>query len=464
MGHIAVFALLVASSLCFCGGFGLQFPSTHESVKLFQLWSRQEQNATRAGLFDFVWSLYDGEELARYRKARDRAQPAVLSRYVPYGIAGADDPGVSGPANVNFANLSWWQEHHPSWILYQCDRKTPATYWGPGIGLDISNPDVIAWMLGSTPEYATENSLSVSNITARGFDAISLDVYSFGNWFKACGIWESPGVWKDKYTNATNDSEYRKDTLEWLQKFYEGIDSRLLLIPNHASHMGNPTPGFWGYDAWNSSAMYIVGNNTDGVLSEEGFSGFGVFGKFVTGDQWWNKIYFMQNLQRHGKAYMSVNYWGPNNTSTKKPEPLTDDVMNFIVASFALGKGNSSYLFLGPNQCAYGSGSESTCTCGIWCFKDVFELGVNPDIGAALGMMRETSPNGGVWMREFERGVAYVNPHDEGTGPPRNVSLDKSFVYTDLWGKEFTIATFELPDASGIVLLRRLKAPYMKDA
>ena len=43
------------------------------------------------------------------------------------------------------SNLSWWQEHHPSWVLYRCDRKTPATYWGNGIPLDLTNPEVLAW-------------------------------------------------------------------------------------------------------------------------------------------------------------------------------------------------------------------------------------------------------------------------------------------------------------------------------
>ena len=31
--------------------------------------------------------------------------------------------------------LSWWQSHHPGWVEYQCDRKTPAYEYGQNNGV-----------------------------------------------------------------------------------------------------------------------------------------------------------------------------------------------------------------------------------------------------------------------------------------------------------------------------------------
>ena len=75
-----------------------------------------------------MWAIQNATELQRFRAAgvaAGRSTPAVLGRYVPFGIAAAG----TGASNQNYNNLSWWQHHHPSWVLYKCDRKTPATYW-----------------------------------------------------------------------------------------------------------------------------------------------------------------------------------------------------------------------------------------------------------------------------------------------------------------------------------------------
>src|SRR2546421_5015417 len=39
--------------------------------------------------------------------------------------------------------LRWWRKHHPTWIIYRCDRKTPAYEFGdPHVPIDITNPAV----------------------------------------------------------------------------------------------------------------------------------------------------------------------------------------------------------------------------------------------------------------------------------------------------------------------------------
>jgi hypothetical protein len=54
--------------------------------------------------------------------------------YTPFDT---DTPGQLGHP------LSWWQSHHPDWILYECDKKTIAYVSGLfEVPLDFSNPAV----------------------------------------------------------------------------------------------------------------------------------------------------------------------------------------------------------------------------------------------------------------------------------------------------------------------------------
>ena len=61
-------------------------------------------------------------------------------------------------------DLTYWKGLHPDWILYQCDKATPAYYGGsatsqPNMPLDISNPEVIA--LVQAIQQGMKNSLTL---------------------------------------------------------------------------------------------------------------------------------------------------------------------------------------------------------------------------------------------------------------------------------------------------------------
>lgn len=417
------------------------FPDTSDGVHLFTLWSPWAQDAAEIAEFDFVWSIQNQTDLKRYRDAGvNRSQPAVLSRYVPFGIApSGDGTAEQGASNANFRNLTWWQEHHPSWVLYQCDRVTPATYWGPGIGLDITNPAVLEWQLHAP---RAENSRSAASIAAGGYDAISLDVFSSGNWFRACGRWEeneTPGgaaVWKAMYTNATDDATYAADVMAWLKAFYEGLQAvqahsgrPLLLVPNYPSHKGSTVPGFWGTGAWNSTFMFDVGNHSDGILSEEGFTGYGQ--GLMWGDDWLNKHLFMRNLQQHGKAYFSINYQLKNNSALL---PITVQLENYVVASFLVSKEQSAAMLLGSD--------------------DGFDKGrLTPAVGAPVEPGHELMP--GLWRRGFKEAFALVNVNPPG-GAAYNVTLDTGYEYTDHFTGQAVAPgkPFMMSPSSGAVLMR----------
>jgi hypothetical protein len=285
-----------------------------EGIHRFGLWTAAEQlafgNTPGLNRTDFMWSV-ELDELPRFR----RAMPgALLSKYIAFSLNSMPQP-IS-------TNLSWWQEHHPSWVLYRCDRRTPATYWGTQIPLDITNPEVLDWQLHAN---SSANPYSVDALIRAGFDSISLDVFGYGNYGKACGVFNKRGEWRQLFTPGqtwNDDPRYSRAVSSWLAAFYAGLASRILLIINFSSNPGaEPTcPTCLPTSlAWNASRTFFVGNHSDGDLSEAGWTNFG--SNVTTGQDWLNRLEHVRHLQRHGTYYADVSYWGPVNVSAQDTPP-----------------------------------------------------------------------------------------------------------------------------------------------
>ena len=81
-------------------------------------------------------------------------------------------------------NLTWWQKNHPSFVLYKCDKKTPAQMWtDKNMVLDISSEEVIEWQL-----RGADNMYSVERLGAQGFDAIAADNCECHGDSLGCGV------------------------------------------------------------------------------------------------------------------------------------------------------------------------------------------------------------------------------------------------------------------------------------
>lgn len=78
----------------------------------------------------------------------------------------------------------------------------------PNIGLDISNPEVLAWQI---EEYAVTASKA-------GFNMLAVDNVHFENFFGACGVWKDGHTWIQLYTGAYSDINFRNDTIRWLNE------------------------------------------------------------------------------------------------------------------------------------------------------------------------------------------------------------------------------------------------------
>ena len=87
--------------------------------------------------YSFVWGAAT-EHVSSYRASNNSG--ISLSYYMPWS---------RDCSHGDFDQaISYWNESHPDWIMYQCDRETPAWYGseqGHCVPLDISNPGVSTW-------------------------------------------------------------------------------------------------------------------------------------------------------------------------------------------------------------------------------------------------------------------------------------------------------------------------------
>ena len=102
------------------------------------------------------------------------------------------------PTNHN--NETWWKENHPTWILYRCDRTTPARKCfppapcDPPLPLDITNPEVVQFQL----EHG------VLPAKQQGYHGIAWDNFNLGNAIKACGHYDAHGKWVAMCTHSAS--------------------------------------------------------------------------------------------------------------------------------------------------------------------------------------------------------------------------------------------------------------------
>jgi hypothetical protein len=273
----------------------------------------------------FVW----GVNPAQLGAWRANQPEAVLSHYVPFA------------RDASLRNLSWWKANHPSFILYQCDKKTPAfEFKDVNMPLDISNPDVVRWQLsGADNEYSAEK------IAAAGYDAIAFDNYWTIRHMGAigpCGVWKG-GQWVQLF-KTSSDPKIDEVQVTWIKNMFKGLQTiktsrgrRLLLVPNYG--VGGST------DPRTDAQVLAIGNHSDGALSECGFTGCG--SHLSSDGVWVNKVRFMLNMQAGGKAYMETVYWDVHpqpSTSTYKVVANASTV-EFVVSSFLMGKQQAAAIW-----------------------------------------------------------------------------------------------------------------------
>lgn len=303
--------VFIVSLLAFAAPAHADSAATPLKVALFQSFDEnfasQADFQRAASVVNFVWGAA-GYNVSIWKQYN---QSIKLSYYLPFNR----DPEVN--------DLQWWQTNHPDWVMYRCDKHTPAYKNNePNIPLDISNPAVRSWQLQNFVLPAAQQ-----GYTAIGWDNLDPD------WYGACGHYQN-GQWVQLYSGNTDDANWRRDVLDWLafqKQQLHALQTPLLSIPN---------VDFSGWAPQGLPVLEQITDNSDQILEEQGFIGPGR----ITASLWSTLRDWLLYTQAHGKMFYSSN-----GTSH---DPDETDVLWTLANYLLINQGNLS-LWLSRDQ-AYG--------------------------------------------------------------------------------------------------------------
>jgi Hypothetical glycosyl hydrolase family 15 len=371
-----------------------KFADTWDNIHLFLTFDYNLADpATSAKHYDFVW----GAEMKNVTAFRSPNPGIFLTYYISF----LRDTGTFGDKGA-IHSLMYWKTTHPDWVLYQCDRVTPAYEFGdPDVPLNFADPEVLAWQVQTYARPASQN----------GYDGIAADNVNLQNSFGACGIYVH-GKWVQLYTGQPDDPTWRNNVLTWLTRMHQALhhlQHPLDLIPNLST--GNLSP--------NDPIMQQVVNQVDGVLNEGGFSQYG--DGYLTGSDWIQAIQFMESLQAQNKAYYLINQF----------HSIGHAEIEWAVASYLMGKEHSTAMFISTVQ-GYGG--------------DFWDTIFDAPIGHPTGPMYQVQH---VYARDYSNGLILVNPSATAS---YSVTLDTGDKFHDLYGLPVS-GTVMMPPHSGMVLM-----------
>jgi hypothetical protein len=364
-------------------------------------------------LYDSVWGSNSGVMVGSWKTDNPTL---VAGYYIPIGT----DAMLKQFGELGHP-LSWWQLNHPDWVLYECDQQTVA--YVPGlteVPLDISNPDVVSYVLSTAGSYAESN----------GYDALSLDFAGPNNQTggakggsRGCGVWTEDDdqlVWVQKFSGSPKDPAYAAAVINFLSsasQYVQGLPRPLALWGNNA--VGAVKPG----DPTESQIISYL----DIVNDESGFADYGN----VANDQTFNHIVsWATTLQSEGKGY--------DVTALFKSSPLTDAQIEYAIATYMMEKQQASALAASP----YG-------TYGIEDYFPAYNSAVGTPCGPMYGGPSYQKLHEYVYYRAYSGALAIVNTKSTAS---YSVVLPQPS-YTDaITGSTVTSPLLVGPDA-GFVLL-----------
>lgn len=372
------------------------FIDTWDNIHLFLSFDYKiPQPSAIANHYDFIWGA-DSDNVSAFRSNNPNM---FITYYIPFNR----DHGTFSDEGA-YHDLNYWKSAHPDWILYQCDRVTPAFLDGnPNIPFDFVNPAVVTWQVQT---YARPASMS-------GYDGIDADNVNLQNPSGACGFYQK-GRWVQRYSGKADDPQWIADIITWLtmmQKALHSLPHPLALIPNLSLNPLSP----------NDSQAQQVLEHVDGVLDEGGFTQYSQ--GFLTDENWLQRIQFIQSVQAMHKPYYIVNQFSP-------PSVSSNDIQ-WALASYLMSKEHLSALFISTRQ-GYGGDTR---------FSEYNAL-----IGHPLNEMYQEQ---NMYWRDYSNGIVSVNPSETQT---YTATISLGSHYVDLYGNHIGM-TITLPPHSGIVLL-----------
>lgn len=372
------------------------FIDTWNGIHLFQPFDYDISDPARGALrYDSVWgaSKYN---IAAWRQGNPHI---FLTYYIPFHR----DGGTFGNLAAHH-DLRWWQAHHPDWVLYKCDRKTPAYAYGDAgvVPLDFSNPAFISWQVQNYAQPAS----------SAGYDGIGADNVDLANGYGACGIYRK-GSWVQLYTGRVTDAMWNKNVLSWLsrmQRALHALPRPLALIPNVS----------FGSSLADTPLLQQFVTHVDGIGEEDGFTNQGR--GYVTDSAWVQHMRIIAYVQAQGKPYYVTNQFS---------SVVGRQQIQWALASYLMGKFHTEALFISKYQ-QYGG--------------ELWYQEYAAHIGYPTGQMYQRQQ---VYWRSYSRGLVIVNPSSART---YTVTFPAGRRYIDLYSHAVG-RTITLPAHTGMVLL-----------
>jgi hypothetical protein len=274
-------------------------------MQAFQVfdWDITPQQATAdASRYDVVW----GTSMPAAWKAGNAG--IVTSWYAPF----------DGDFTTQH-DLAWWKANHGDWVLYRCDRKTPAGLGGlKNVPLDISNPAVVRWQMST---YAP-------GMESNGYDALAEDLVGLNNANGGCGVFVD-GKWVQRFTGQRDDDAWSQAVLAWHRYAYSylhGLSRPIMIGVNHV-----PENRPYG-DPEEQALLGLV----DFVDDESSFTDYG--NGYALPAKFSLIVLWMKYTQALGKQYAVDDKWNV--------QDLTDQEFDWALATYLMGKYHHASVFI----------------------------------------------------------------------------------------------------------------------
>ncbi|HLJ82825.1 MAG TPA: hypothetical protein VKT51_01450 [Candidatus Eremiobacteraceae bacterium] len=374
----------------------------------------QEQAMQDGPLYAALWGSNSPQMVQAWR-TNNPTLP--ISMYLPVGT----DASVSLFGNLGHP-LSWWQANHPDWILYECDRSTVAFVSGlTSVPLDITNPDVINYLLNLVGGYAEQN----------GYSAVGLDLVSLNNdtggtqdGQHGCGVFANVGgvpTWTQKFSGHTVDSAWANAMLSYLSTARTYLHGQ----PRSLGIWGNNVPA--DITLGDPNEQQLVADLD--VLFDE--SGFARYGKYSSDAEFNNTVAWARYAQGLGKGFMDVNEW-QNETS------VTNAQLDYVLSTYVMAKEQAAVVFTAP----YGE-------YGFEHYFDQYKAAIGAPCAEMYGGPSYHGLGRLAYFRQFSFGLSAVNTSST---TPYTVKLPQT-VYTDVaTGAVRHSAKLTLAPSSGVLL------------
>ncbi len=369
--------------------------------------------------------------------------PANATADYVWGASPTGGPNVPGntgawhetytPWRRESPGLSWLQQNHPDWIMYQADRKTIAD-WDPSLpglpDVDTTNPAYQQWFLQNFAYPAMRN----------GFQGISFDNGLTHNVGKEAGHYDTNHNWVQQYSGQVlNDPTYANAQASAFANVVQGMRSA---YPNATITVNEGYNTYTNLSLWNMMVPY-VDMISDEYAFNDGGSGYTTSDPGGNGvsNRWLAEMQRYETFQRDQGEGIWFNDNLPYNVSPYMTDGNTQaraDVQ-WVLANYLLIKYNHTYLDIVGNQ-QYG-----------YQLFPQHEYASAQQIGAPTNDFYASQ---GVYMRDYTNGLAVINPSSRTT---LSVNLP-SGRYKDLYGHVVTLPLSFTPHTGAVLILTSTSA------